>query len=395
MRLRELKTLAELDEAIRVADTLDGDALRNHLFNLSLSMGGLNGDPLSAEYLQKVSEQYEAVAGRAYGFANEHTPIDFDSVVVRPFPYFTNSLGIVSEYFLHFFYLMKHLGIREGARVADMGPGWGNSTEILAKQGFDVYAVDVNADFCRLIDERLKRQGLKANVVVGDFFQAENLPEMDAYVFFESFHHCLQHQDLLRLLHRKTGPDAVLIFGAEPIYQDWVYPWGIRPDGMALWSVRKFGWLELGFKEAYFIDVLRETGWFVEKITLPGQLAPLYRATKKAIIKPGTMELPDNAGWGPQETAPGAEYRFTSDRTTVDAVGRTAKVDLQNFRPLPLVASVNGVECRLEPGERQTVTVDDAFDQLVIRSEIWSPRNEIGNSDSRILGVAVRSIQFD
>ena len=33
-----------------------------------------------------------------------------------------------------------------------------------------------------------------------------------------------------------------------------------RP-GMSVWSARKFGWLELGYTDGYFLEALRRTGW--------------------------------------------------------------------------------------------------------------------------------------
>jgi hypothetical protein len=35
---------------------------------------------------------------------------------------------------------------------------------------------------------------------------------------------------------------------AEPITDDFGEPWGLRLDGMSAWSIRKHGWLELGFQ---------------------------------------------------------------------------------------------------------------------------------------------------
>ena len=53
-------------------------------------------------------------------------------------------------------------------------------------------------------------------------------------------------------------------FGSEPIGA-LQYPWGLRLDGLSLWSTRKYGWLELGFTRDYFFEALRKTGWTAQR----------------------------------------------------------------------------------------------------------------------------------
>jgi hypothetical protein len=79
-------------------------------------------------------------------------------------------------------------------------------------------------------------------------------------VFFESFHHCADHNRLLRALAAALAPGGHVYFGAEPITRDFPVPWGIRTDGESLWAIRQNGWLELGFRESYFRTALRRAG---------------------------------------------------------------------------------------------------------------------------------------
>jgi hypothetical protein len=51
-----------------------------------------------------------------------------------------------------------------------------------------------------------------------------------------------------------------VLWAGEPI-APMSYPWGLRLDGYSLWSTRTHGWLELGFDEGYFAEVLARTGW--------------------------------------------------------------------------------------------------------------------------------------
>ena len=209
--------------------------------------------------------------------------------------------------------------------------------------------------------------------------------------FFESFHHCLNHLNPLRLLHRKTKDTGVLVFGGEPVTKDAGFAWGLRPDGMAVWSVRKFGWLELGFDEDHFLEALLRTGWAPKRFDVPGCL-PIYRATKTASIRPGEMKWPayPEKTWAPAETDPSLTHRFTSERTVIPLVGDKAEVTLQNFRPAPIRVQL-GKPLILAFGEARTVNVQHDG-QLTIASELWRPSQAFRNDDPRILGVAATRI---
>jgi hypothetical protein len=50
-----------------------------------------------------------------------------------------------------------------------------------------------------------------------------------------------------------------------PIVDWFPAPWGLRNDGQSAWSIRKFGWMELGFRTDYFTDLLKRHGWKTEK----------------------------------------------------------------------------------------------------------------------------------
>jgi hypothetical protein len=56
----------------------------------------------------------------------------------------------------------------------------------------------------------------------------------------------------LKNIIKDTG---LICFASEPI-TDFPHPWGLRLDGMSVWSIRSFGWLELGFDTAYFRNTL-------------------------------------------------------------------------------------------------------------------------------------------
>ncbi len=147
--------------------------------------------------------------------------------------------------------------------MVEFGPGWGNVTADMVATGLDVTAVEVDENFCRLVAERAHGPG-RLEVEQADmltFFAGERY---DAAVFYESFHHCADHLEMLRHLHGIVRPEGAVLFAAEPV-QHLDYPWGPRLDGLSVWSSRTHGWLELGFDQRYFDKALARTGWRGER----------------------------------------------------------------------------------------------------------------------------------
>lgn len=273
--------LSSLDRLIRQADSAPSDdAMRQVLGSFSYTVGYPDTDPFSPAYRDAVLRVYSEIAGKQYSTANERTQFDLDAAFGRPYPFCTGSAATTGDYLVAIGHLLKNLNVRAGGLIADMGPGWGNTTEALAKLGYRTIAFEVDPAFCSLVERRA--QGLGVRVYNADFLAVRAFPErLDGAIFFECFHHCLDHVELMAALHDVIADDGAVIFCGEPISPDYAFPWGIRPDGMAIWSVRKFGWLELGFREDYFLETLRRTGWNATFHPLTGYpLATCYRATK-------------------------------------------------------------------------------------------------------------------
>ena len=58
-------------------------------------------------------------------------------------------------------------------------------------------------------------------------------------------------------------------------------PWGVRTDGEALWAMRQFGWLELGYRESYFLRMLGHLGWIANKhVTDATYLGVIFEARR-------------------------------------------------------------------------------------------------------------------
>jgi SAM-dependent methyltransferase len=227
----------------------------------------LPDDPFSPAYAAEQWSLYRQVSGRA-GYsatASEQSKFDLESLVQRPFPYYTMSCETVGNQLVMQGLVIKHLGLRPESEVLEFGPGNGDLALSLALMGNQVTAVDISPDFIELIRRRAQQLGLAITLVCDNMLAFESDKTYDAVVFFESFHHCAEHLEMLKRLHRLVKADGVVVFGFEPITRtadSWgSYPWGIRLDGMSVWSARNFGWLELGFTEGYFLEALHRTGW--------------------------------------------------------------------------------------------------------------------------------------
>jgi hypothetical protein len=108
--------------------------------------------------------------------------------------------------------------------------------------------------------------------VTSDMVDYQADEPFDAAIFFESFHHCSDHLQMLRNLVHIVKEQGIVAFGSEPIVA-LPYPWGLRLDGMSAWSIRKLGWLENGFTPRYFLNALDRTGWKAEStysLDVPG-----------------------------------------------------------------------------------------------------------------------------
>jgi SAM-dependent methyltransferase len=154
--------------------------------------------------------------------------------------------------------------------------------------GYNVTAVDIEKNFIELIKERARRKQLTLEAIQGDFSLIHQFEQkFDAVLFFECFHHCSDHQSLIAGLDRVVAPGGKVLFAAEPITDDFPIPWGLRLDGESLWAIRKNGWLELGFKETYFRDLLVRHGWEINKSVCPetpwGVILTATRVSDKAM----------------------------------------------------------------------------------------------------------------
>lgn len=268
-KVRVVRTLAELDHEIARADAAaaeSDDAMRAHLAGFRFDPGvRLPADPDSAEYRQAQLGLYRLVSGRtSYDAAvSEHTDVNPAAQAERPFPYATGSPTTVGEHLMAAGLLIRTMALPPGGRVLEFGPGHGTTTLQFAQCGYAVTAVDINPLFLEVIRARAARLGVEVDLAAADMLTYRSAALFDRVVFYECFHHCAEPEGMVRRLRELVAPGGAAVFAGEPITDDFPHPWGLRLDGVSAWAVRKFGWLELGFRTDYFRRLLARYGWAV------------------------------------------------------------------------------------------------------------------------------------
>jgi SAM-dependent methyltransferase len=278
-------TLKDLDAELARAAALfavSEEAARNYLKGFAIaSPPNRPVDPFSPSYRRWVFDLYAEVSGhQSYAVANEASSFDVDTAVAVPYPYATGSSKIVGEELIARGLIFTSLGLDPPARIIEFGSGWGNVTLDLAALGFEVTAVEIEPRFCSLTQMR-NRSPQNLTTVESGMLEFEAEEPFDVALFYESFHHCADHLEMLEHLRALVRPGGKVLWAAEPI-GPMDYPWGLRLDGYSLWSTRTYGWLELGFDETYFAEALARTGWQARRFRLPrgSPLADVIVATR-------------------------------------------------------------------------------------------------------------------
>ncbi|HJT96924.1 MAG TPA: class I SAM-dependent methyltransferase [Rhodanobacteraceae bacterium] len=300
---RVVDTLEALDEALDRAAAVraqSDDAYRKTLSEVLLQpnrmLGKMPRDPASDEYRIAQLAFYERLTQRSYDVGREETPFDRAHMLRWPFPYATRSAATVGTYLMAYGQIIREMNLPPGAHVLEMGSGYGPLTHQLASMGYRVTCADISERLLEYVRTRCAGLPGAVDTICCDMNEFAIAGAYDAVVFFESFHHVLNHADLLRRIGGCLVDDGILVFAGEPIVPNdseiVPYPWGLRMDGMSLWAIRRQGWLELGFRVDYFSDLLRRTGWSHRRapsISFPGTDIWICRRARAAIEADGKM----------------------------------------------------------------------------------------------------------
>lgn len=293
-QLNDHKTLSSLADVDSFLDGIRPDFTerelrdywdKHHLDRNVLFGQSADTNPFSSEYRAHVVHEYSTLSGRPLNsYENELTPsIDRQIHIARPFPYDMKRASVsVSNMLYTFARLFSLVQVEEGQRLVEFGSGWGNAAFQFAQAGVSVTLVDIDANFLGLAKDRFARLGMGIECKHGEFNDvglAEN--HYDYALFVSAFHHCIDHVELLKKIHRSLKHQGKILFCDEPINEAFEVPWGIRMDGESLWAIRRLGWLELGFQENYFRECLHAAGFVLEKHVFSAERAAIIWIARK------------------------------------------------------------------------------------------------------------------
>ena len=252
--------LDEIDE-----DVVPHDELRQILGSFFLDPPVMReNDPFSADYRQGVLNLYEQIFGKPYDATDEGLDINTEHELAWGWPYGTQSGPTIGGFLIAYGFLIKTMNLVRGARVLEIGCGTGALTMHLAKSGYRVTSLEVNASNVELVNRMTAGYPVRPQVVLGDAAVFQTDERYDVIIFFESLHHFIEHEEFLRRCISWLTDDGMIAFCAEPIVSEdsshLAYPWGLRLDGESLRAMHKFGWIELGFRQSYFDQLMERVG---------------------------------------------------------------------------------------------------------------------------------------
>ena len=268
-RQGERLTLADLDAFIAQADLAKArspDEFRTFVDRYWFDLPASAADPGSAAYRQHQMETYETIALKGYSEDNEALDFDLERAVRFPYPYNTQSAAEVSTQLIAIGSLIRAAQLAPLASVLELGIGWGNTAFHLARMGHPVLGLDIEPKYAQVVAAQARSYELPIRTQTGSFYEIERIEEkFDAVLFFEAFHHAHDHLRLLKAIPRILNPGGKLILAGEPVEERLPYPWGLNVGGIAVYCIRKYGWMELCFRDSYLVETLKSLGWTVTK----------------------------------------------------------------------------------------------------------------------------------
>jgi len=311
-------------------------------------------DPLGEAYAEQQRRLWRLVAGvdRDYDVERDEKEADVGQVDPVRFPgyYVRRDPGAVeaaSEHVIATGMLLKHCGLRPGDWALEYGAGYGQTALALARLGVHVDTVDVSATFCNHVRRQAEFFGVPLTAFDGRFGDAPRPDQRYRLVwFYESFHHCLDFQKVVRELPKLLAPGGRVILSGEPIaersYAAVPYPWGLRMHSEVVAVVRRQRWFELGFTEDFLFELFANAGFVVSRIDCPpslfGRMYVCEYRPKRASFRLQWMPPQLADAWA----EPHGDGRWTREVSTWPIERRDVErlVELELENPLPIARNL-------------------------------------------------------
>lgn len=128
---------------------------------------------------------------------------------------------IPHENFDDFIRLLKD---NKAQKVLDLGCGTGRHTIALAKEGFEVYGIDISRNALKVCRERLKEENLEADLQFADIYKPLPYEDdfFDGMISASTLHHAIikDIKGLIKELARVLQPSAVMMIDVPTSIDD-------------------------------------------------------------------------------------------------------------------------------------------------------------------------------
>jgi 2-polyprenyl-3-methyl-5-hydroxy-6-metoxy-1,4-benzoquinol methylase len=317
----------------------------------------------------------------------------------------------LGEFLQAFGGVLKALDLRRGARVLEYGAGEGAIAVQLARMGCDVTVVDIERRYLDIVKAEAASLHTSVTTLHGQFGDGPDGATFDAILFFEAFHHALDHLGLLARLRDRLAPNGHVVFAGEPIMEPgsyWAptlpYAWGPRLDALSLRAMRSYGWCELGYSRDYFVEALMRAGFVVHFRPCAGTSrgAAYIARAHNGVVEIGEPILIGVHGRSDEWHAPEGAHRWTAAEEAVLPLDRTSgwtaiSIRLANWLPVAKQVSVAaGRESKtvlIEPNDFVEVTLPLRDTPPHLRLCCALTRLE-ASADTRAFGVAVQRLRY-
>jgi 2-polyprenyl-3-methyl-5-hydroxy-6-metoxy-1,4-benzoquinol methylase len=374
-------------------------------------------DPFGLEYYDRVVQFWGSISGRAdYNpQRDERAPyVDSAASLLSPAFYASGDSRHAGEFLAGIGFILQQLDVRKGDSLLEYGAGEGQIALHVARLGCQVSVIDIEPRYLEGI--LLQARAIGADISVQEGMFGDGFADgrrFDRILFFEAFHHALDHARVLRQLHDRLKPGGRIVFASEPVILPdggWThvvpYPWGSRLDGRSVNAMRTHGWCELGFREDYFVELLMRTGYLCTFHPCPATAIgtcfiarPHYGCIDMG--EPFLIRVTGrDSGWHTPESG----QRYTREHALPPLDANSAVngilVDFFNFLPIArdIIVRLSSTQHAVSfaPGERRTVPFEVPTGTQWF--EILSPTDclaqYVGEHDQRVVGIGVRRVTY-
>ena len=253
-------------------------------------------DPLSEAYAEQQQKLWQLMSGvdRPYTAEvdeKEHSWGDVDPVR-QPGFYLRRDPAAVhgaSDHIIATGMMLRHSGLKPGDHALEYGAGFGQTALAMARLGVNVDTVDISATFCEFVRAQAEYFKVPLQSFQGRFGSNPRPGQKYQLIwFYESFHHCVDFQQVVRQLGDHLAPGGRVMLAGEPIVEQEnaavPYPWGLRLHSEVAAVVRQQHWFELGFSEAFLFALFASAGYAGRRVECePTLFGRLYIFERRAV----------------------------------------------------------------------------------------------------------------